>query len=49
VPGGFGELRQFSVDSKGNVYAADDVLGRPQKLPQKRVRTQRRSSASQFR
>jgi DNA-binding beta-propeller fold protein YncE len=32
VPGGFGELHQFSVDSKGNVYTADNVLGRPQKL-----------------
>jgi hypothetical protein len=31
-PGGFGELHQFSVDSKGNVYTADNVLGRPQKL-----------------
>jgi DNA-binding beta-propeller fold protein YncE len=35
VPGGFGELHQFSVDSKGNVYAADNVLGRPQKLTPK--------------
>ena len=32
APGGFGELHQFSVDSKGNVYTADNVLGRPQKL-----------------
>ena len=32
VPGGFGELHQFSLDSKGNVYTADNVLGRPQKL-----------------
>ena len=32
---GFGELHQFSVDSKGNVYAADNVLGRPQKLTPK--------------
>jgi sugar lactone lactonase YvrE len=32
IPGGFGELHQFSVDSKGNVYTADNVLGRPQKL-----------------
>ena len=32
MPGGFGELHQFSVDSKGNVYTADNVLGRPQKL-----------------
>jgi hypothetical protein len=32
VPGGFGELHQFSVDSKGNVYTADNVLGRPLKL-----------------
>ena len=35
VPGGFGELHQFSLDSKGNVYAADNVLGRPQKLTPK--------------
>ena len=35
VPGGFGELHQFSVDSHGNVYAADNVLGRPQKLTPK--------------
>jgi hypothetical protein len=32
VPGGFGELHELSVDSKGNVYTADNVLGRPQKL-----------------
>jgi DNA-binding beta-propeller fold protein YncE len=32
VPGGFGELHQFSLDSRGNVYTADNVLGRPQKL-----------------
>ena len=32
APGGFGELHQFSVDSKGNVYTADNVLGRLQKL-----------------
>lgn len=32
VPGGFGELHQFGVDTKGNVYTADNVLGRPQKL-----------------
>jgi len=32
IPGGFGELHQLSVDSKGNVYTADNVLGRPQKL-----------------
>ncbi len=32
LPGGFGELHQFSIDSKGNVYTADNVLGRPQKL-----------------
>ena len=32
MPGGFGELHQFSLDSKGNVYTADNVLGRPQKL-----------------
>ncbi len=32
VPGGFGELHQFSVDSLGNVYTADNVLGRLQKL-----------------
>jgi DNA-binding beta-propeller fold protein YncE len=32
APGGFGELHQLSVDSKGNVYTADNVLGRPQKL-----------------
>jgi DNA-binding beta-propeller fold protein YncE len=32
VPGGFGELHQFSLDSHGNVYTADNVLGRPQKL-----------------
>lgn len=32
LPGGFGELHQFSVDSKGNVYTGDNVLGRPQKL-----------------
>jgi hypothetical protein len=32
IPGGFGELHQFSIDSKGNVYTADNVLGRPQKL-----------------
>jgi len=36
VPGGFGELHQFGVDSKGNVYTADNVLGRPQKLTPKR-------------
>jgi len=36
VPGGFGELHEFSVDSKGNVYTADNVLGRPQKLTPKR-------------
>jgi DNA-binding beta-propeller fold protein YncE len=36
VPGGFGELHEFSVDSKGNVYTADNVLGRPQKLVPKR-------------
>jgi hypothetical protein len=35
VPGGFGELHQFSLDSKGNVYTADNVLGRPQKLAPK--------------
>jgi hypothetical protein len=35
VPGGFGELHQFSVDTRGNVYAADNVLGRPQKLTPK--------------
>lgn len=35
VPGGFGELHQFSVDSKGNVYTADNVLGRMQKLTPK--------------
>lgn len=35
VPGGFGELHQFSLDSKGNVYTADNVLGRPQKLTPK--------------
>jgi DNA-binding beta-propeller fold protein YncE len=35
VPGGFGELHQFSLDSKGSVYAADNVLGRPQKLTPK--------------
>ena len=34
-PGGFGELHQFSVDTKGNVYTADNVLGRPQKLTPK--------------
>ena len=32
VPGGFGELHELSVDSKGIVYTADNVLGRPQKL-----------------
>ena len=32
APGGFGELHQFSVDSTGNVYTADNVLGRLQKL-----------------
>ena len=32
VPGGFGELHQLAVDSKGNVYTADNVLGRLQKL-----------------
>lgn len=36
VPGGFGELHQFSLDSHGNVYTADNVLGRPQKLVPKR-------------
>lgn len=36
VPGGFGELHQFSLDSRGNVYTADNVLGRPQKLVPKR-------------
>jgi hypothetical protein len=35
VPGGFGELHQFSVDSKGNVYTGDNVIGRPQKLAPK--------------
>ena len=35
VPGGFGELHQFSLDSKGNVYTADNLLGRPQKLSPK--------------
>ena len=35
VPGGFGELHQFSLDSKGNVYAGDNVLGRPQKMTPK--------------
>lgn len=35
VPGGFGELHQFSLDSKGNVYTGDNVLGRPQKLAPK--------------
>ncbi|MFN7985530.1 MAG: 6-bladed beta-propeller [Vicinamibacterales bacterium] len=35
VPGGFGELHQFSVDSKGNVYTGDNILGRPQKLAPK--------------
>lgn len=35
VPGGFGELHQFSLDSHGNVYTADNVLGRPQKLTPK--------------
>lgn len=34
-PGGFGELHEFSVDSKGNVYTADNVLGRLQKLTPK--------------
>ncbi len=34
-PGGFGELHQFSVDSKGNVYTGDNILGRPQKLTPK--------------
>ncbi len=36
VPGGFGELHQFSLDSQGNVYTADNVLGRPQKLAPKK-------------
>lgn len=31
-PGGFGELHEFSVDSKGNVYTADNIMGRLQKL-----------------
>jgi 6-bladed beta-propeller protein len=35
VPGGFGELHQFSLDSKGNVYTGDNVIGRPQKLTPK--------------
>jgi 6-bladed beta-propeller len=35
VPGGFGELHQFSVDSKGNVYTGDNIIGRPQKLTPK--------------
>lgn len=35
VPGGFGELHQFSVDSKGNVYTADNIMGRLQKLTPK--------------
>lgn len=30
--GGFGEIHQFSVDSEGTVYVADNVLGRLQKL-----------------
>jgi sugar lactone lactonase YvrE len=34
-PGGFGELHQFSVDSKGNVYTADNIMGRLQKLTPK--------------
>ena len=34
-PGGFGELHQFSLDSKGNVYTGDNILGRPQKLTPK--------------
>ena len=36
MPGGFGELHQFSLDSKGNVYTGDNVLGRPQKLMPKK-------------
>ena len=35
VPGGFGELHQFSLDSKGNVYTGDNIIGRPQKLSPK--------------
>ena len=35
VPGGFGELHQFPVDSKGNVYTADNIPGRMQKLTPK--------------
>ena len=31
-PGQFGELHQFSVDPDGNLYGADNVLGRTQKL-----------------
>lgn len=32
APGGFGELHQLGVDSRGTVYTADNVLGRLQKL-----------------
>lgn len=35
VPGGFGELHQFSLDSKGNVYTGDNIIGRAQKLTPK--------------
>jgi hypothetical protein len=31
-PGQYSELHQFSVDSEGNVYAADNILGRTQKF-----------------
>ena len=36
APGGFGELHQFLLDSKGNVNMGDNVLGRPQKLTPKK-------------
>ena len=34
-PGQYRELHQFSVDSEGNVYGADNVLGRTQKFVRK--------------
>jgi DNA-binding beta-propeller fold protein YncE len=35
APGGFGELHEMAVDSKGIVYTSDNVLGRMQKLTPK--------------
>jgi len=32
APGGFGELHELGVDSKGILYTVDNVLGRLQEL-----------------